>query len=409
MNSFEQDVATCRAALLDSYTNLPPLATHVRQNYAENFHNPQRKKECFREAQEFAIQALASVAYQINNLAASVEQLLDYQQQEINELSNLTSYPKQALKIYEEQVSRRAIALLAKPRKMLRKKKIVVINSEANPAPQRQVSAYRKPIDFNALDGVGHGIHTQATEPPRKDVVAETGSVKRPVAVPVKTGMVPIAAPRLPFATSVPKVPTNSSPAAPTTVPLSGKAAPVVPNVPPPPLPPSAEKLARAARQEKYEDVDDDDALLGPSVPITKSVPATKPPSYNPPPPTIAPPPPQIALPPPSVFLPPPSDDLFEAGETSGSTTLPPPEENLYGYVELVSTPTYISKAKALFDYAGVQEDELNFMEDDVIFIIAKNSDGWFEGFLERDNSLHGLFPGNYVEEFGGASNEAEA
>lgn len=33
-----------------------------------------------------------------------------------------------------------------------------------------------------------------------------------------------------------------------------------------------------------------------------------------------------------------------------------------------------------------------------IILIVAKNADGWFEGSLE-DTGAHGLFPGNYVEE----------
>lgn len=50
----------------------------------------------------------------------------------------------------------------------------------------------------------------------------------------------------------------------------------------------------------------------------------------------------------------------------------------------------------ALYDYVGQQDDELSFREDEVIDVIAKNEDGWFEGVI---GDRHGLFPGNYCEE----------
>ncbi len=48
-----------------------------------------------------------------------------------------------------------------------------------------------------------------------------------------------------------------------------------------------------------------------------------------------------------------------------------------------------------MYDYAAEKEDELTFQEGDVIFVVKKNDDGWFEGVLR---GVTGLFPGNYVE-----------
>ena len=52
--------------------------------------------------------------------------------------------------------------------------------------------------------------------------------------------------------------------------------------------------------------------------------------------------------------------------------------------------------AKALYDYDATQDDELTFKEDEIIDIVRKNEDGWWEGVI---GDRHGLFPGNYAEE----------
>jgi len=64
----------------------------------------------------------------------------------------------------------------------------------------------------------------------------------------------------------------------------------------------------------------------------------------------------------------------------------PPPDE------PVVAT---VCQAKALYDYNATQPDELTFVENEIIGIVQKNDDGWFEGIV---GDRHGLFPGNYVE-----------
>lgn len=49
----------------------------------------------------------------------------------------------------------------------------------------------------------------------------------------------------------------------------------------------------------------------------------------------------------------------------------------------------------ALYDYQAEKPDELSFYENQVIYVLKKNEDGWFEGVLD---GMTGLFPGNYVE-----------
>lgn len=52
--------------------------------------------------------------------------------------------------------------------------------------------------------------------------------------------------------------------------------------------------------------------------------------------------------------------------------------------------------ARALYDYDPQRDDELEFKEGDIITILYKNEDDWYEGILD---GRRGLFPSNYVEE----------
>lgn len=55
----------------------------------------------------------------------------------------------------------------------------------------------------------------------------------------------------------------------------------------------------------------------------------------------------------------------------------------------------YLEKVLAIYDYNADKEDELTFQEGQVIYVLKKNDDGWWEGVME---GITGLFPGNYVE-----------
>jgi len=53
-------------------------------------------------------------------------------------------------------------------------------------------------------------------------------------------------------------------------------------------------------------------------------------------------------------------------------------------------------RAKALYEYAAIEDVELSFKAGDVITVISEDSSGWWEGSL---NGKVGLFPANYAEE----------
>ena len=48
-----------------------------------------------------------------------------------------------------------------------------------------------------------------------------------------------------------------------------------------------------------------------------------------------------------------------------------------------------------IYDYSANNPDELNLREDQIVYVVKKNDDGWFEGVLD---GVTGLFPGNYAE-----------
>jgi len=58
--------------------------------------------------------------------------------------------------------------------------------------------------------------------------------------------------------------------------------------------------------------------------------------------------------------------------------------------------PKSLSKARALYDYTALTETELSFKQGDIILIIAKPDDFWWDGDL---NGKVGYIPSNYVEE----------
>ncbi|CDS42257.1 abl interactor 2 [Echinococcus multilocularis] len=56
----------------------------------------------------------------------------------------------------------------------------------------------------------------------------------------------------------------------------------------------------------------------------------------------------------------------------------------------------YIQKVITVYEYTADKSDELTFGENELIYVIKKNDDGWWEGIMM--NGRTGLFPGNYVE-----------
>lgn len=369
-----------------SHGTLQPLADHVQSSYAASRTSEQRA-EAFQTARSYVTQALASVAYQVNEGASLLEQMMALQQTQLDDLNAKLLLPRQQVSLHVEHLGRRSIAALTTPRKNLRTRKVNKV--QADPQPSLYV---RKPLSFDALDQVGHGI-AEPEDPQGKVQALHKFNERRYSNAPTPG---PVSAPRgRPGAAAadnivediygslaplkvapgglakvkiaMPVVAARTTPSAPS--------APSAPAPPPPPPPPPAQPITAAAQDHLYESPGP--ALLNrTSSFVAPSRPISKPPAF--PPPSI--PTPAAEEPAPAALPPPP----------------PPPA------VQAVTT-AQPSRAVALYDYQATQPDELTFFENEMIEILARNGDGWFEGMIGPDR--RGLFPGNYVQEL----NESES
>ncbi|KAL9967699.1 hypothetical protein ACROYT_G025987 [Oculina patagonica] len=74
----------------------------------------------------------------------------------------------------------------------------------------------------------------------------------------------------------------------------------------------------------------------------------------------------------------------------------PPPEPappSMPSAAPVSSGPKY----RALYDYNAADDDEISFMENDIITEVTVIDDGWMEGRVERTGQ-YGMLPSNYVE-----------
>jgi hypothetical protein len=99
MEDLRKNFASLQAELSNSHHNLLPLADHVQASYAACKTADQRS-EAFRTAKTYVTQALASVAYQVNETASLLEQLLGGQEDQVKALTVQVSLPRQVSDIH---------------------------------------------------------------------------------------------------------------------------------------------------------------------------------------------------------------------------------------------------------------------------------------------------------------------
>ena len=80
--------------LLNSQKSLLPLADHIQSNYGA-CKTREERAEAFKTARGYVTQALASVAYQVNEGASLLEQLLDNQEAQLKDLNAKMCLPRQ--------------------------------------------------------------------------------------------------------------------------------------------------------------------------------------------------------------------------------------------------------------------------------------------------------------------------
>uniref|UniRef100_A0A674P8Y5 Abl-interactor 1a n=1 Tax=Takifugu rubripes TaxID=31033 RepID=A0A674P8Y5_TAKRU len=415
----EEEIPAGKRALVESYQNLTRVADYCENNYVQ----AQDKRAALEETKAYTTQSLASVAYQINALANNVLQLLDIQASQLRRMESSINHISQTVDIHKEKVARREIGILTTNKSTLRTHKII-----APPNMERPVRYIRKPIDYNVLDDVGHGVKWLKAKQHGNNQAIRAGTLSR----------------------------TNPPTQKPPSPPMSGRGTlgrnthfktlePVKPPTVPNDYMTSPARLGsqhgqqhspgRTAslnqRQRTHSGSSGGSssrensgssgigipiAVPTPSIPNAGAVPfMPAPPGAPPPPPPpmdgFVPPPP----PPPSSLVadspappPPPPPEEIPMFDESPPPPPPPPVdyEEEDGAVVQYSDPyadgdpqwapsNYIEKVVAIYDYAKDKDDELSFMEGAIIYVVKKNDDGWFEGVC---NGVTGLFPGNYVE-----------
>ncbi|CAB3998880.1 abl interactor 1 isoform X6 [Paramuricea clavata] len=394
---FQQNIPNGKKALQDSHKNLAEIADYCERQYVSvnNTYKSNDKikalegtRTVFAETKQYATQSLASVAYQIHALAANVLDLLDNQASQLSQMNSDISYISNVVQVHKEKVARREIGVLASSKNTTRGHKIIA------PSQREQPKRYqRQPIDYNALDNVGHGFQSAAAESKRNPSVRSSrGSTASPT-TPTPPPTAPKAVTTGTLRVRAKNQPPPSAPPPPPEVPKAPNGPPpppVLPNIAPPPPP----------------------MVNAPGSPVDLPPP--------PPPPSIPtdlepmspepPPPPPMTLDvdgnhnPLPDFLPPPPSPFANHGEPSRSGEFsplppPPPELNDQTY-DIPPTPAWVpeiyeEKVVSIYDYEASRDDELSFKEGEIIYVLKKNSDGWYEGVMD---GMTGLFPGNYVE-----------
>ncbi|XP_077435444.1 abl interactor 2-like isoform X5 [Vanacampus margaritifer] len=145
----EEEIPAGRTALLDSFPNLERVAEYCETNYVQ----APDKHRALEETKSYTTQSVASVAYLINTLANNLLQMLDIQTSQLRCMESSVNHIAQTVDIHKEKVARREIGVLTTNKNASRAHKIV---APAN--PERPLRYVRKPLDFGALDHVGHGV-----------------------------------------------------------------------------------------------------------------------------------------------------------------------------------------------------------------------------------------------------------
>ncbi|XP_053424972.1 ABI gene family member 3 isoform X1 [Nycticebus coucang] len=356
----EFEIPTGREALRGNHSALLRVADYCEDNYMQ----ATDKRKALEETMAFTTQALASVAYQVGNLAGHTLRMLDLQGTALRQVEARVSTLDQMVNIHMEKVARREIGTLATLQRLRPGQKIIVPESLPPLTPY-----YRKPLNFGCLDDIGHGIKDLSTQLSRTGTLSRK-SIKAP-ATPASTTLG--RTPRIPEPVQLPVVPDGKLSAA-----------------------SSASSLASAGSTEGPGGVSTSKGQAA-------SPPAPLPGSTAPPPPPAAdeifllpPPLEELSLPPPGTELPPPLDLPPPPPLDGDELELPPPPPPGFGSDEPSWVPaTYLEKVVTLYPYTRQKDNELSFSEGTVICVTRRFSDGWCEGVSSEGT---GFFPGNYVE-----------
>ncbi|XP_061567394.1 ABI family, member 3a isoform X3 [Cololabis saira] len=305
------EAPTSRNALKGNYENLLAVAEYCCTNYVQAGDSGLTALE---ETKKFTTQSLASVAYQISTLASSVLSLLDAQTNQLSRMESSINLIGQTVEMHKEKVSRREIGVFTAVRRVPRGHKVI---PPASPTPRPPYS--RRPISYQQLDELGHGMKVAGKQPDKAGTIRKHGASVRsnknpePVQCPVAPPGGPVAPPGGTVA------PGGSSsfgkPVAPPTIPPTWQAPPdcdIITSLldeapPPPPL------------------TSDDDVTSSSAPPPPPPPPPDSSGGMLAPPPPPPPPPPSTANQSPPAPAPPPNLGLETVVEENGLLPPPPP------------------------------------------------------------------------------------
>uniref|UniRef100_A0A0N5AAQ3 SH3 domain-containing protein n=1 Tax=Syphacia muris TaxID=451379 RepID=A0A0N5AAQ3_9BILA len=392
----ETEVPEGRSNLESSSRNLEEVAAYCELTYARS----DNKKATFDATKGYVVQSLASVAYHVNILAAALLQTLDLQGEKLSRISEQVHNVEAVIKIRKEKAARREIGSLTADKCIQKQPKIV-----ARQQPEAVQRYERYPIDYTLLDGIGHGVR-QVETPINRNLISRTASSVSGASVggahyPIFPNYEQLL-PRASFTSTL----SRSSGTHYRTPQVAS-----TPTIDP-------QRLSSLTQMSNYGRIQSSSGY-GTLSHVDTTVPL--------PPPQLAPvaqyrlsdssidrlPPPPGSLLIDEDPLPPPPEQMTMIPSNYSTATLKPqsnnydlnvsggdarPLERPYSSVEWIPK-IYMEKgyflAIVLYDYDAEKPDELTLRENNVVYVLRKNDDGWYEGVL---NGCTGLFPGNYVQ-----------
>uniref|UniRef100_A0A914Z7N6 SH3 domain-containing protein n=1 Tax=Panagrolaimus superbus TaxID=310955 RepID=A0A914Z7N6_9BILA len=359
----EKQIPEELAKLEESANRLERVAAFAEANYLSS----QNQKQVFNETRGWTTQSLAGVAYQVNQLSSLLIRSLDLESENIASKVNEANNISQEIAISNERNARQQIGTFTNSKNVARFNKILYPSRKLKP-PRHHFSE----INFNVLDNVGHAV---------KDVF-QRPSVNRTNSILSGSDNMSSYSNQPPYDSLITRGNPNAT--------LSRKSL--------------KSEVYRPSQGPNYADIQRYSTVTSRSNMMSENGSLQYHQSNATSRATILPPS-QLGsvsqyrlsvestegLPPPPTALSHPNDE-----------PLPPPPFNQYQAYETAqaSTPdwvpaNYIEKALAIYDYEAEKEDELNLRENCIVYVVAKNEDGWYEGIMD---GMTGLFPSNYVQ-----------
>lgn len=396
-SEMDNQLLASRNQLKESHERLIGVSKYCETEYINHKDDAMLAKNQLEKTKQYTTQSLASVAYQINTLATTFLSILQMQTAQLNMLETSINQVSQKVDLYQEKVARRDIGKLANKKTTTRNVCVRKIfqnelknsnqagNSlvDLNTRPHRYI---RRGIDFNDFDGAGSGSYIKMKSMRLQQQNNRMSSGQNHSGIgsnsrsSIGQNMMPgnFSSQRSSGHPSGNFEGTSSNMSGLGAFPANRQHSSSGSSSNQMPL-----QYGTLGRNVKVPDVGPGRIVSGPgigrkleTIPSPPGMPAENLPG-----------PPVPVMTQNSVIMAPqnlPSPNL---------ANIPPPQVQ---QVPNWPPANCLDTVKAIYDYTPDQEDELPLDEGDVIYVIVKNEDGWWEGY--KTPELSGLFPSNYVE-----------